>query len=248
MTNIPVGNGLLMKSGKWVTPMGYETINPTTNPLYSHSFLFNFAIPLTHTGSMATYGIDQNWSASVAVVRGWDQSLEDNNDSHAYIGSVAYTGEKIGGVLTLIAGPEQTDDESDWRYVFDFVLTYSEGDNLKLALNADWGSENNAGINGDDAQWWGVAGYAIYDINEYLAAVGRLEWFSDNDGARLGVDDLEMWEATVGVNVKPMPNNAYGQYLIFRPEIRYDAASEDVFDGLGDDSQFTFGVDAIFKY
>src|SRR5262249_23633112 len=47
---VPVGNGLLIRAGKFATLMGYETINPTTNPLYSHSYLFGFAIPFTQTG------------------------------------------------------------------------------------------------------------------------------------------------------------------------------------------------------
>jgi len=44
---VPVGNGLLIQAGKFITPLGYEVINPTQNQLYSHSYLFGFAIPFT---------------------------------------------------------------------------------------------------------------------------------------------------------------------------------------------------------
>src|SRR5262249_40587639 len=59
---IPVGNGLLVRAGKMVTHMGYETINPNTNPFYSHTYLFGYAIPFTHTGVMAYYTINDQWS------------------------------------------------------------------------------------------------------------------------------------------------------------------------------------------
>ena len=47
---LPVGSGLDIRVGKFVTLLGYELINPTQNALFSHSYLFGFAIPLTQTG------------------------------------------------------------------------------------------------------------------------------------------------------------------------------------------------------
>ena len=36
--NLPVGNGLQVRVGKFVTLMGYEAIDPRGNPFYSHSY------------------------------------------------------------------------------------------------------------------------------------------------------------------------------------------------------------------
>src|SRR4051794_38845442 len=89
--NVPIGEGLLVTAGKFVTPMGYETINPTTNPLFSHSYLFGFAIPFTHTGITAKYQVSKDWSVYGGLVRGWDQALEDNNgDWMSYMAGAAY--------------------------------------------------------------------------------------------------------------------------------------------------------------
>src|SRR5206468_3399907 len=72
---IPVGRGLKVRAGKMVTHMGFETINPTTNPLYSHSYLFGYAIPFTHTGVMAFYTLSDSVSVMGGFSRGWEQSL-----------------------------------------------------------------------------------------------------------------------------------------------------------------------------
>ena len=38
--------GIDIKAGQFVTLEGAETIDPTTNYLYSHSYIFNFGVPL----------------------------------------------------------------------------------------------------------------------------------------------------------------------------------------------------------
>jgi Putative beta-barrel porin-2, OmpL-like. bbp2 len=199
--NVPVGNGIIATGGKFVTLLGYETINPTTSPLYSHSFLFNFAIPFTHTGGMARYALDQNWAFTGAIVRGWDQSFEDNNAcALSYMGQIAYTTEHLDIIVTGITGPEQFDSDSDYRSVVDLIVIYREN-NWQFVLNADYGYESSAALDGADAQWWGAAGYAIWKINDMFTGVGRLEFFSDADGGR-GVN-TQLTEVTLGLNIRP---------------------------------------------
>src|SRR5512143_986263 len=45
----PIGKGLRFDAGKFVTYHGAEVIEAIDNPNYSRSFLFNYAIPFTHT-------------------------------------------------------------------------------------------------------------------------------------------------------------------------------------------------------
>jgi Putative beta-barrel porin-2, OmpL-like. bbp2 len=52
---IPVGAGLTLKGGRLVTLLGYEVIESPNNLNFSRSFLFSFAIPLTHVGLLAFY-------------------------------------------------------------------------------------------------------------------------------------------------------------------------------------------------
>ena len=43
-----------VKVGLYPTPLGDEMIDPSTNPFYSHSYIFNFGLPLKHTGILTT--------------------------------------------------------------------------------------------------------------------------------------------------------------------------------------------------
>ncbi len=52
---LPVGNGLVVKFGRFVTPLSAEVIDATGNAFYSHSFLFNYASPFTHVGVKLDY-------------------------------------------------------------------------------------------------------------------------------------------------------------------------------------------------
>ena len=46
--------GIDLKAGVFATPLGYETIDPSTNPFYTHSYIFNFGLPFKHTGLLST--------------------------------------------------------------------------------------------------------------------------------------------------------------------------------------------------
>jgi hypothetical protein len=245
---IPVGNGLLLRVGKFVTLLNQEVIDPEGNALFSHSFLFAFSAPFTQTGILASYNLTDEWSISFGVTRGWDQAFEDNNDAVDLLGQVKWAMSKDTTVLLNIsAGPQRTDNDDDWRWVFDLVASHTVSDQLALAVNADVGWDENAGLDGDDGFFGGVALYAGYKLTDMFGLNGRLEWFRDDNGARTGLE-LNLYEVTVGVNIKPLPKDRWGQYLQIRPEIRWDISDEDVFNSFDDDNQLTFGVDAIYAY
>jgi hypothetical protein len=246
---IPVGNGLRIRAGKFVTLLGYETINPTTNPLYSHTYLFAYAIPFTHTGVLGTYVLNDKWTVNAGVTRGWDTSLEDNNGTVDFLGGVSYTiSDKTSAIISLVTGPDQPGDNDNWRTVLDVILSHKLADDLTLTLNGDYGYEANSvsSVSGSDAQWFGLAGYLSKTLNEYCTLNGRLEYFNDQDGARIAGTATSWYEATVGVAIKPMPNHDIGKNLVLRPEVRFDYAEDPVFDG--DYNQFTFGIDAYFLF
>lgn len=80
----PVGNGLLVKAGKFVTLAGAEVIEQKDNFNISRSFLFGYALPFTHTGVRAQYQINDVYDVTFGVVRGWDAFRHDPNDSLTY--------------------------------------------------------------------------------------------------------------------------------------------------------------------
>ena len=69
---LPVGSGLTVDVGKFVTHMGYEVIESKDNWNYSRSFMFAYAIPYYHTGVRASYTFSSTFSAAVHFVNGWN--------------------------------------------------------------------------------------------------------------------------------------------------------------------------------
>jgi len=250
---LPVGNGLNIRAGKFVTLLGQEVINPTGNALYSHSYLFGFAIPFTHTGVYGTYAISDTITVDLGVSRGWEQGFEDNNhnaiDVFGRVSILLNEKSQTKLMITGIGGPEQAGDTGDYRYVLDVIYTTKLSDQLTLTINGDWGYENHAAVpGGGAAQWYGVATYLGYSISDMLTVNARGEWFEDADGARgLGVTG-SVWEVTIGLDIKPLASNRNWASLHIRPEIRYDYSNDAFFAGGTKHDQWTAAVDVVFGF
>src|SRR2546430_1796437 len=61
---VPLGSGLTLKAGKFVTLLGYEVIESPNNLNFSRSLLFSFAIPITHTGGLLSYSFPDLFSGA----------------------------------------------------------------------------------------------------------------------------------------------------------------------------------------
>lgn len=241
---VPFKN-VMVRAGKFAAPVGYETINPTTTPFYSRSYLFGFAAPFTQTGALVYWNATDKLTLMGGFTRGWDVALEDYNSTLDGVGQVKYAlTDKLTSVVTLIIGPEKLDNNNDCRTLIDLVVNYGVTDQFALGANADWGYEEGDTASGGGAQWYGLALYAAYKVNDPLALNFRGEWFNDDNDARgLGTT---VYEATAGVTVTPFPSDDLGQNLKIRPEVRWDYAENAIFDG--QNSQFTVGIDAYFTY
>jgi hypothetical protein len=252
--DVAFGGGFSVRAGKFVTPIGYEVIDPTQNQFYSHSFMFGFAIPFTHTGVLASYKQSDALTFSAGFTRGWDTSVRDNNGTIDFLGGAAYSlpDGKTKLTVNLITGTDQPGDNENWRTLVDVIVSTKVGDNLTLAFNADYAYEANSRstLDGSDAQWWGVAAYASLAVNNMVAVNGRVEYFNDQDGARLtgAVGGSALYEATIGLAITPLPNDAYGKGLTIRPEVRFDYADKRFFDGGTDHYQLTAAIDAVYKF
>jgi hypothetical protein len=79
-----------------------------------------------------------------------------------------------------------------------------------------------------------------------------LEWYRDaadgfSTGAPVSANYYDYYEATVGVAIKPIPNDKFLSKWLLRPEIRYDHSNQPLFDS-SDKHQLTFSVDALFTF
>ena len=231
MGRIPVGNGIILKGGKFVTLLGYEVIESPNNLNFSRGYLFTLAIPLTHTGGLVSYQFTDWFTLTAGVVLGWDNS-RDNNDRPSYTGQFAFTPFKdFTANLNWIAGPEQNDNDVNKRFVVDFVLAYTGIKNLTLALNVDYGHEDDEALirslntrRRTDASWWGWSLQAAYDWTDWFRTAVRQEYFKDADGARTGFGSkLSLWSTTATAQFKIWKG------LVARVEYRHDEADERTF-------------------
>lgn len=216
-------NGLLVKAGKMVTLAGAEVIEQKDNWNISRSFLYGFAIPLTHTGVRANYKINDIYDLTFGVNRGWDTFRHDNNDSLSYEARLGATlSDKLNLGATVITGPEQEGNDSNNRRLLDIVATYKFNDKLTGMLNADIADEENAALDGGKGKWHGLAAYLKYDCNEKLSYAYRGEIFRDQGGNRTG-DSQTLVGNTLTAQYK------FRENLIGRLEYRNDQSNEDSF-------------------
>ncbi len=252
---IPVGTGLQLRVGKFVTLLGQEVIEAGSstgtpaNAFYSHSYLFTYAIPLTQTGVLGMYQVTDKLAVQAGITRGWNQSINDNNGAIDFLGQAAYTvSDKTTVTLNVSFGPEAAADNHDYWTVLDFILAQKISDQITVTVNADYGDAPHSGPSGSD-QWYGAAGYVAWVLNPYVTLNGRGEWYHDSNGFTLGTPfGLNVYEATAGAWITPFPNNTIAKNLVIRPEFRYDYADRGYFDGGTSHTQLMASIDAIFSF
>lgn len=256
----PIGNGLTVDLGRWVTPYGYEVIESPANDHYSRSYMFQY-IPWTHTGLRLTYPINDQFELLGAVSQGWDQ-VEDNNDSVSFHAALRWTPMETLYIQNAISyGPEWYFDfvpnpaggmdnvnlvnDSDYTFFYDLVVSYDFSEVLNLGANFDWGNQERGALNMGDYDWWGVALYGRYDINEQLYTALRGEYFDDYSGRATGnFGGIEYWEVTATLGYEITDG------LQARLEFRHDDADSPVFDDDNgtDDTQNTIAAEVIYSF
>jgi hypothetical protein len=191
----PIGKGLQINVGKFVTPAGAEVIESKDNWNYTRGLLFAWAIPYNHTGLSAKYAFNAKFALTGYLVNGWNNTSETNfsngNSGKTTGFSAAYTPSgKFSFIENYLVGPEHPLDNSDFRHLSDTVVTYNPTAKLSLMANYDYGHDAvPSGISGVPSSkvWWsGIAGYIKYAPNDKWAFATRGEWFNDHDGAATG--------------------------------------------------------------
>jgi len=228
---IPVGTGIVLKAGKWVSLLGYEVIESPSNLNFSRGYLFNLAGPFTQTGLVATYAFTDWLTVQAGVTTGSDTS-DDNNHRPTFGGGFQLTPRKdLTFTIGTLVGPEQNDNHTHDRWVLDLVGVYTGIDKLTLAGEITGGKEDREASllelntrQDPDASWWGWGLWAAYDWTSRFRTVLRQEYFKDADGARTGFgNELSLWSTTLTFQVK------IWRGLVSRLEYRHDQANERAF-------------------
>lgn len=224
----PVGTGLQLDFGKFVTAMGNEVIESKDNWNHSRGLLFTLAIPYYHMGMRAAYSPNDKVTLMGHLVNGWN-NVQDNNTGKSLGGTVIY---KPTGAVTLIenymGGPEEAGDNTNWRHVWDTVLTVAPTERVSLAFNYDYGKEAKDAIctpasrTATSCTWQGIAAYAKFQPNTWFAVVPRFEYFDDKDGFTTGATQ-KVKEGTLTLEFK------HKDGVLMRAEYRRDQSDKAYF-------------------
>jgi hypothetical protein len=238
--NAALGRGLRFDFGKMVTYFGAEVIEAQDNPNYSRSFLFNYAIPFTHTGLKISYPFTDALTAALHISNGWDNS-NDNNKDKSYGLSIGFApAEAFSASFNAMYGPEQDNNTSNKRILYDIVATIKPIKKLALILNADSGQEENV-ITTGTAKWVGVAGIVKYDFSDRYSLAIRGEIFDDKDGFRTGTVQ-RLSEITV------TPEIRLNGGVVLRPEYRHDSSDQTFFNGGQKKDQDTLALGVMYTW
>lgn len=264
--------GIDFKLGQYSTPVGNEVIDPAGNFFYSHNYIFNFGVPYKHTGLLAIAHVTDKLDIYAGVDSGTNTSLSanagDNNASPAGLAGFALNG-LFSGKLNLIAlshfGPENPDDDDNFRYYNDFIATWKITDSLTSVTELNYSRDEAT-----TAEAGGISEYLLYAVNDWLSVGSRAEVFFDKDAFYVGafpndqdfIDFLggrpnsaygggstTYGELTFGANIRP-PAPGFMKGLVIRPEIRFDTSLNGTrpFATGTNSSQMTIASDIIIPF
>src|SRR6266550_530541 len=197
----PVGKGLQIDAGKFVTPHGAEVIETKDDWNYSRGLLFSYAISYFHSGLRAKYALNDN---------------------------------------------------SNWRQLWDTVITYSPTSKLSFTVNGDYGRGDHpilatspTLIFGPKPVFWtGVAGYVKYALNDKYTVVSRYEYYDDHDGFTTGTP--QHFNGITGTFQRTIAS-----HIMSRLEFRHDMSNLPTFvkgNGLPITAQNTMTAGLVFMF
>ena len=135
-------------------------IDPSANPFYSHSYIFQFGLPFKHTGALATIHVNDTLDVYSGLDTGTNTTWGPLGDNNSAIGGIAGFGlnNLMGGNMTILAlthvGPEQAtrllsgvnyangmptaNANGQWRAFNDIVITWKMSDSFTSTTELNW--------------------------------------------------------------------------------------------------------------
>jgi hypothetical protein len=228
---------IIFKFGKWDTLIGYEVIDIAANKQVTQGVLFTYAIPLYHTGLLASSKFNEEWGWAFGVTNGWNNAT-DLNDNKGVIAQINLSTGPFTSAISSYYGSDgntgftgQTVDSfnTDRALVLDWVATVNATDALTIWWEANWSYQDEVQFltgplagREQNAHWYGGLLAASYQITDALYFSARGEILRDSDGYRIAAgEDVTAYTLTGTLGYQLTDN------LLARFEVRYDDLDAD---------------------
>lgn len=229
---IPLGRGLDVQAGIFLSPIGPESMVVHDNVTWSRSNLF-FGLPFYHTGLRLTYPVTTRWSLTAAVVNGWNSVVDNNQEKSFYVQALHQHADHLTLSILYFSGVERAPAASErtgvlpWRHLLDLHATYLPHPRLTLIGQLNGGVEPVAM---GTAGWGAGALSAQVKAHRVMAVAVRGDFFREwraADGLRQSAPIFwpTSWllSGTLTLDVRPVEG------ALLRLEYRHDQAADAVF-------------------
>ncbi|UQA55590.1 outer membrane beta-barrel protein [Polyangium aurulentum] len=246
----PVGRGILLQLGVFLSPIGIEGMAIKDNWSWSRSDLF-FGLPFYHTALRASYEITDRLAVSALVTNGWN-SVVDNNAYKSVAAQITYKiPDRLSASVLYFGGVERPRDAPEgapWRHLFDAWVQVDATRVFSVAMQANAGFElNRFGT----SSWEALALYARLRPRDWLYIAGRFDRFweqvpSNAAGTAAPIFWPAAWVSSVTATLDVRPHDN----VSVRAEYRHDHADSAMFfrgDVQGDGSAAPFIPNAAYQ-
>ncbi|MDR3198546.1 MAG: porin [Planctomycetaceae bacterium] len=227
---------LKLRAGKFATIMSYEPVPGPLSFFYSHPY-FCYSQPLTHTGAIAEYKINDQWTILGGWTAGYHNSFENRFDDNGFLGQIQY---KPDSDTKIVYSLYWGDHNGLYRRVdalnygraywteneITMTLCYTRQINKRwfYMIEGLWSRLNDDGgqiVPDTTRKSYGLNQHLIYTINKKWSVGTRFEWLSGK-GTYVDLAPLTGGQGTNLYDITLTANWNITKNINLRPEIRYD--------------------------
>jgi hypothetical protein len=218
----PIGNGLLIKGGRFETLLGAEVFRADQNLNVTRGIVYAMQ-PTSHTGLLLSGEVGGGVSLAAGVANDTSNTMADSDRAKAILGQIAWSGETAGLSLNAYSGGDIANPfvgvgtgvgrGKDRLTILDVVATWDPSDQLAIWANFDYNWLTHSG-SPLDINFWGLAAGGRFGVTDAMGVGLRGEVAREAT-----TTNTILWEITATLDYALTDN------LKTLVEVRYDRGS-----------------------
>ena len=189
---IRLAEGLWLDGGIYFSHIGLESWISRDNLTYTRSISAEFT-PYYQAGARLSWAATSALALQLHLVNGWQNVAESNGDKAAgFRADWTVTEHVVLAYANFLGREGPVGEDAGFRGFHQLMAKFSTG-SLEAALTGDLGTQSRPG---GDATWWSATLVGRYRVSDRVAVNGRLERYSDPDGAIVATGLPDAFETT----------------------------------------------------